>query len=204
LFRDRGIVKILFLLLPIYGLISGCTHLRFLTPDTPADTMRVINQRIAPFHGCVTKETGEYYYGKHIQIGDSLTLWKNSRSDRDFSLPNNRIHHIIALDRKLGFVEGLEYGAVTGAFIGASIAILWGSMQREPVYSALPFAADSVRYPGDRSYKPWKPVPMWQCVGVGALSGAVLGSSLGIFIGYSGGSQIKIRYVFPPQTKQKN
>jgi hypothetical protein len=195
-------VKTVWFLFASSIVLSGCTHIRYLTPDTPTDTVRVINQRIAPFHGYVTKRNGEYYYGKHIQIGDSLTLWKNTRGNRDFSLPNERIQHIIAQDRKLGFVEGSEYGALWGAILGvvigsAAYLLTPDRVYSNPVYDAKTWPPGGcTRYSHDS-----EKAPLWEYWAWGALGGGALGTGVGMLLGYGGGSKIEIRYVFPPRTK---
>jgi hypothetical protein len=195
-------MKISWLVLLAVSLLIGCMHTHYLTPETPVDSVRVMNQRIAPYRGFVTKRSGEYYYGKNIQIRDSVTLWKNTNGDKSFMLPNEQIKRIIAQDRMEGIIEGMEYGALTGAAFGTFIVGIASAMiPRHQSYNAIS-TADTVHYPGGIFYdkvEKREPILGWFVAGV--LGGAIVGTTFGIIVGYGGGSKIEIQYKFPAKTK---
>jgi hypothetical protein len=148
-------------------------HTSYVTPETPPDSLAIINLRIARFDGSVKTQAGEILHGSHFQLRSDSTFWKSDANTLD-TMCNTSIRRVIIADHARGRIEGSIYGTLTGALAGAIIGAFFGELHEHSKPAKNPGVATSAMR--------------------GALIGMVPGAGLGLFIGNGTGSLIKIQF----------
>jgi hypothetical protein len=181
-------------LVPVF-LLTGCMHLSTISTETPPADIEEANRIVAGRTGWVERQSGETVWGRHFQIGNDVTMWRPLRSESMTVMPNAQIRHLTVPDRRKGLIEGLTYGPVVGAFIGAGLGILaYAAQGSEPVNNAAPPDSGHWGCSGTRANPRFSAGAL---VGFGALGGAVVGAGIGILFGIGEGSMMRIQFVPP-------
>jgi hypothetical protein len=177
--------------------LSGCMHISRVYPDTSQEKIEQINTPLDSLRGCISTLDRSHFHGMAFLVDADSTSWMPySKEYRNYSeerviMPNMALDSLFVRDRIAGMKEGIKYGGITCAMIGAAAMILFSGMSSE-VRADDPSENDSLDFCGtSSSFENRNPTVM---ILSGALVGGVAGALVGGLLGYMNGEQYYVCY----------
>jgi hypothetical protein len=171
------------LVVAVVSIGNGCVHSRVLTNETPPDTLAQLNQDFGGRPGTIKLHTGEYIPCQLVHLTADSILYTNHSGTQE-AFPNSDIERVVIRDHSRGLLDGAEYGAGIGAFVGTGLGFFASILSESSANcSDCNHDKDVLTLPEGLLF--------------GALGGAFLGAGFGAVLGGTEGSIMEVRYSFP-------
>jgi hypothetical protein len=171
-------------------------HRRYLSEESPPDTLARMNADLGKLAGRVVFSDEHIVNAKRFKFSADSLFCYSGHEVHPKVFPNSDIDHVVTLNHTAGALEGLKYGAISGAIAGAAIGFLYGvGFQHERVSADIgpPDSSGYYHY----TYHKDKPISPALTALYGAAIGSVSFGGVGVFLGYTGGKMVEVKYRFP-------